>query len=194
MPRPTKEQIDAEIVDAAAALFARYGYEHASLQQIANEVGYSKAGVLNRFSSKEALFRLALRTTQDAMSAIADAASALPEGAERDRALFERLLEATWERPGAAALMQSLISGDPADLPPEVIEAGSALTRAFGVSAEHSPDERLARLVVAANGVQAAAMTAARREVRDQWRPHIIAAAMDTLGHHRDRSLHESQR
>ncbi|MGW2092203.1 TetR/AcrR family transcriptional regulator [Promicromonospora sukumoe] len=183
MPRPTKEQIDAEIVDAAAVLFARYGYEHASLQQIANEVGYSKAGVLNRFSSKEALFRSALRTTQETMTALADAASALPEGPERDRALFERLLEATWERPGAAALMQSLISGDPADLPPEVTEAGAALARAFGISAEHSPEERLARLVVAANGVQAAAMASARRGVQDQWRPHIVAAAMGALGH-----------
>jgi hypothetical protein len=38
MPRPTKSEIDAEIIDRAAGLFARYGFENTSLQQIADAV------------------------------------------------------------------------------------------------------------------------------------------------------------
>ncbi|WP_199725699.1 helix-turn-helix domain-containing protein [Nocardiopsis sp. Huas11] len=54
MVEPTSEQIDAQIVDRAAGLFARHGFENTSVQQIADATGYSKAGVLRRFVTKDA--------------------------------------------------------------------------------------------------------------------------------------------
>ena len=53
--RPTRQEIDDEIVERAAALFARYGFQETSLQRIADAVGYSKTGLLHRFPTKEAL-------------------------------------------------------------------------------------------------------------------------------------------
>lgn len=41
--RPTSREIDDQILDSAAGIFAVHGFAHASVQQIADAVGYSKA-------------------------------------------------------------------------------------------------------------------------------------------------------
>ena len=38
MPKPTKADLEADILDRASALFARHGFENTSLQQIADAV------------------------------------------------------------------------------------------------------------------------------------------------------------
>ena len=58
--RQTAAEIDHAILDVAAGIFATYGFPHASVQQIADAVGYSKPGLLHRFGSKEALHRAVL--------------------------------------------------------------------------------------------------------------------------------------
>ncbi|QWC91292.1 TetR/AcrR family transcriptional regulator [Cupriavidus metallidurans] len=64
MFEPTKSEINADIIDRAATLFARHGFDHASLQQIANAVNYSKAGLLHHFSSKMAIYSAAVDTAR----------------------------------------------------------------------------------------------------------------------------------
>ncbi|WP_454855265.1 TetR/AcrR family transcriptional regulator [Rhizobium binxianense] len=44
-----------EILDAASALFSRAGFHHASIADIAKEVGISQAGLLHHFPNKAAL-------------------------------------------------------------------------------------------------------------------------------------------
>jgi AcrR family transcriptional regulator len=58
------------ILDAAAAVFAEWGYDRASMSDICARVGYSKATLYSYFGSKEALFlELVAETTQAALDA-----------------------------------------------------------------------------------------------------------------------------
>ena len=54
----------------AAGLFARHGFAHTSVQQVADAVGYSKPGLLHRFGSKDALFQAALAEVTSTATAL----------------------------------------------------------------------------------------------------------------------------
>lgn len=49
-------QTRRRLLDAAAIVFARRGFHGASLEQVADEAGYSKGAVYSNFASKEELF------------------------------------------------------------------------------------------------------------------------------------------
>lgn len=183
MPRQSKEEINAEIVDRASALFAQHGYRHTSLQQVADAVGYSKAGLLHRFSSKEAIWAAAVRSALARTTTLAAATAGIAQGAERDRALVDALLDAAIEWPGTAAFLQSVVTSDPSGVTDELAKAGAALVGAFGLDADDVSDQALVRLISATAGLQAAAAAAARLGRTELWRPHIVATAMDALGH-----------
>jgi AcrR family transcriptional regulator len=51
-----KEETRAELVEAAARVFARRGFHGASIQEIAREAGYSTGAIYWHFSGKDALF------------------------------------------------------------------------------------------------------------------------------------------
>lgn len=57
----TKERRQA-IIDTAADLFQKVGYERTSMNEVAKRVGGSKATLYNYFASKEALFETVVRT------------------------------------------------------------------------------------------------------------------------------------
>ena len=95
MPKPTKSEIDAEILDRAAGLFARHGFAHTSLQQIADAVNYSKAGLLHHYPSKQAIYEAALKTGSDHMQALLESVQDIPVGIERDRAVVEASVDFT---------------------------------------------------------------------------------------------------
>ncbi|MGV8872803.1 MAG: TetR/AcrR family transcriptional regulator [Rhodococcus sp. (in: high G+C Gram-positive bacteria)] len=181
MPRQSKEEIDAEIVDRASALFARHGYQHTSLQQVADAAGYSKAGLLHRFASKEAIYLAAVHSAVGRMNALVEAVAEIPAGTERTRAVFEALVDATTDAPGTAAFLHAVVNDDPSSAAPELVQAGAALVAAFGSTPAEMSDDALVRLISATAGLQAAASTAARRDRARQWRPFIVAAAMDAF-------------
>ena len=60
MPRLSRQQKQAEtrgqLVEAATRVFARRGYAQASVEEIAEEAGFSHGAVYSNFSGKEALF------------------------------------------------------------------------------------------------------------------------------------------
>jgi len=68
--RQSSAEIDHAILDVAAGIFATYGFQHASVQQIADAVGYSKPGLLHRFGSKEALHRAVLQEVAETVQEI----------------------------------------------------------------------------------------------------------------------------
>ncbi|MGJ9424185.1 TetR/AcrR family transcriptional regulator [Aeromicrobium sp. CF3.5] len=183
MPRQSKEEIDAEIVDSASALFAQHGYRHTSLQQVADATGYSKAGLLHRFSSKEAIYDAAVRSALVRTTALAADTAGIAQGAERDRVLVDALLDASVDWPGTAAFLQSVVTSDPQGASDELSQAGAALVGAFGLDANNVSDEALVRLIIATAGLQASASAAARLGRTEAWRPHIVATAMEALGH-----------
>src|SRR5206468_10372086 len=51
-----RERTRAELVAAARTVFLRDGFHAASLDQIADEAGYTKGAVYSNFASKDALF------------------------------------------------------------------------------------------------------------------------------------------
>lgn len=60
MPRPSREQVLAEIRETALRLFVEQGFAETTLAQIGAEVGYSKSAMLYHFGSKDALLVAAL--------------------------------------------------------------------------------------------------------------------------------------
>ncbi|WP_279385572.1 TetR/AcrR family transcriptional regulator [Clavibacter michiganensis] len=77
----------------AAARFARDGFQATSLQQIADEAGYSKSSVLYHFASKEALLDALLESTIDALAEIIVRADSIRGDEEARRQFVERFID-----------------------------------------------------------------------------------------------------
>jgi AcrR family transcriptional regulator len=87
----------AELVSSAATVFARSGYQGASVEEIAEEAGYSHGAVYSNFQSKADLF---LAVFEDYMAErvreLAETQAALPEDAPlevRARALADQWMD-----------------------------------------------------------------------------------------------------
>lgn len=184
MPRPTRQEIDDEIVEHASVLFARHGFKDTSLQSIADAAGYSKTGLLHRFPSKEALWAAVVERSLGRCRQIRDDVADLPAGAERDRAVLAGLVDLALGAPGVVALLLSDFStSDPARETPLLLGIGESVLGAFGdVPARGDTGVRRIR-VLSALGALAVAGIALRDASPDDVRDHLIAAAYDTLGH-----------
>jgi len=102
----SKAQTRAYLLEAAAALFTRQGYEGTSVEQIAEEAGYTKGALYTHFESKEDLFAALLEGTvraqiEDLRDRIA--AEERPEA----RYLLLRELCARWGRDDEAAMLDA---------------------------------------------------------------------------------------
>lgn len=60
LPQQRKEQTRVKILDAAAVVFARRGYEAAKVEEITAECGIAKGALYGHFASKEDLFQTIL--------------------------------------------------------------------------------------------------------------------------------------
>jgi TetR/AcrR family transcriptional regulator, transcriptional repressor of aconitase len=59
VPRVSQDQLDArrrEILSAARACFARYGYEGATVRRLEDETGLSRGAIFHHFRDKDSLF------------------------------------------------------------------------------------------------------------------------------------------
>ena len=101
--RQSSAEIDHAILDVAAGIFATYGFQHASVQQIADAVGYSKPGLLHRFGSKEALHRAVLREVSETVQEIAGHALSLHEHPDQIPQVLELITRKALARPGHGA-------------------------------------------------------------------------------------------
>lgn len=192
MPRLTKEQIDEEILETAAALFARHGIGQTSLQRVADAVGYSKTGLLHRFPTKEALEEATVAHTVQRVEGIAARVAPLPPGPGRDRAVLEALADLAAHRPGLVSFMLTAISQG--SLSTDRLDVlGEVLFRSFGAgfvpAGEPLPPEALARGIRITSAIGGLAVTSLAFCDLDAGtvRPHLIAAALGALGHpHRE--------
>jgi TetR/AcrR family transcriptional regulator, cholesterol catabolism regulator len=69
MPRTVPEGTPRNILDAAAALFRRQGYQATTMRDIAGAVGLSKAGLYHHFQTKEELLTGIVAAGADALLA-----------------------------------------------------------------------------------------------------------------------------
>ena len=88
------------ILDRAAALFARQGFAKTSVQDVADAVGLSKAGLLHHYPSKDALLRSRDGAGRRARAARARLVGDLPLGPARDRRALEVLVDVAQAHPG----------------------------------------------------------------------------------------------
>ena len=181
MPRQTTEQLRAEVVDAAAALFARQGPTHTALQQIADAVQYSKAGLLHHFANKNAVYDAVVETAVEQVGTLSSSIIAVPPGIERDRMVVQLSLDMTYRWPGVAAFCLALSDHDDFH-DPRLLAAGASLAEAWGVD-ETADDDRIVRVVTASAGLTASAITAVRAGRQREWSGAIHEAAMNALGH-----------
>ena len=184
--RPTPAQVEEHIVDHAAALFAQRGFATTSLQAIADAVGYSKAGLLHHFPSKDALYAAAQSLTQARIEQILERVQDMPLGAERDRRGLDELVGWALTSPGQTALGLSSVTdlaGDSAFK--DKTADGVTILRVFGIRAGHDDPERLIRVVSALSALLVTTLVAHHSGARSAWRDLIVDAAFDALGHHR---------
>jgi AcrR family transcriptional regulator len=96
-PKPTRRQARtaetrAELVAAAARVFAREGFHGASLQQVAREAGYTTGAIYGHFAGKDELFLAVFETFAatrvEELGAAHDAPQ--PDAALRARALADQ--------------------------------------------------------------------------------------------------------
>ncbi|WP_369069359.1 TetR/AcrR family transcriptional regulator [Kineococcus terrestris] len=189
MVRPTRREIDDEIVDRAAELFARHGVDQTSVQRIADAVGYSKTGLLHRFPTKEALRAAVVERCTALVVQVRDAVAGAPPGPARDRAALDLLARTALDRPGFIALLLASLSADGDGSPQHPLDdVAGVLGQVFGTDldppAGHvpgAPDERAVRVVTALGGLAVAAL--ACRGADGDVRPALVRAACGALGH-----------
>jgi AcrR family transcriptional regulator len=184
--RPFRDQFEDSILDRAAALFARRGFAKTSIQEIADAVGLSKAGLLHHFPSKEALRGAVLGQAEALGRRVLAESGGRPEGPTRDRYLLEFLLDLALAHPGLVALLLApLTQGEQSSAIAEVDVAGAAALRAFGVDAEAPPSERAIRVIGSLTALAVLTLTAHAEGRTTAWRPVIVATCFDALGHRR---------
>ncbi|HEY3558681.1 MAG TPA: TetR family transcriptional regulator [Kribbella sp.] len=91
-----------EILEAAMAVFGERGYANGSLQEIADRVGMTHAGVLHHFGSKEQLLIALLEYRDDA-----DVAELEGHHAPRGAPLLEHLVNTAEENAKRAGIVQA---------------------------------------------------------------------------------------
>jgi AcrR family transcriptional regulator len=186
--RPFREQVDEGILDQAAALFARRGFAKTSVQDVADAVGLSKAGLLHHFPSKDALYAAVLGHADGLSERVLDSVRNLPSGAVRDRRALEALADVALAHPGLVALLLApttqLAAADAAENGP-----GESVLRAFGVDPETADPQRLVRVVGALSALAVLTLAAHAGDHTAAWRPFLVATCFDALGHHRGAAL-----
>ncbi|MGC4893182.1 TetR/AcrR family transcriptional regulator [Micromonospora sp. DT31] len=167
-----------ELLTAAARRFAVTGYKGTSLQDIANEVGCSKATVLYHFASKVALLR-ELMAPAIAMLEEVDARTAAHTGAEAQRVAAEGFVDLAVRFRREIALLR----GEFGDLLQEpafahIQQISERLVAAFAGFSDR-PAARVAALVVLAGIAETCGEFLDIRD--DELRPALLAVAYRAL-------------
>ncbi|MFD4637480.1 TetR/AcrR family transcriptional regulator [Lentzea sp. NPDC058436] len=180
MPRQPRTAVDENILDAAAALFARHGFEQTSLKSLADAVGLSKAGLLHHFPSKDALFEAAWAQSRIITQHVLDLVKDIPAGPERDRRSLELLTDYALDRPGMVALLFRSMTAPGED--PQQAQDELLLNEMFVIDpAAELP--RAIRIVGALSAMAVLTLLANQQGDKTLWRPLILSTCYDALGH-----------
>jgi AcrR family transcriptional regulator len=189
--RPFRQQADEQILDRAAGLFARRGFAKTSVQDVADAVGLSKAGLLHHFPSKEALHAAVLEQSDHLGQQVVDQVQHLPVGPERDRRVVEAMVDFALAHVGMVALLLSPVTQGGDDLATaKAAGAGAAALQAFGVDPGAADPaggdtERVVRVVGALAALAVLTLAADQHSQSTAWRPFVVATCYDALGHRR---------
>ena len=103
VPRVRRNEVRRRILDAAAEVFARRGYEAARLDEIAHTAGFTKGAVYSNFDGKHALLAELIdqhARAELALGSVEVAAQGRPGAAEDIAEVFARGIveQSTWSR------------------------------------------------------------------------------------------------
>lgn len=176
----TQTEAEADIIDHAAALFARRGFDQTSMQQIADAARQTRETLLTHFASKFAIYEAAIDTLRAHMRQVLADVRDLPVGPERDRAVVEAGVQFTYDWPGVSALSSGIADSEP-DGDPQLVEIGMIAYEALGIDLKQLDMERIVRVTCAFSGMGMTAMQAVRTGLTREWRAHIVQTTMDAL-------------
>jgi AcrR family transcriptional regulator len=186
--RPFRQQIDEGILDRAAALFARQGFAKTSIQDIADAVGLSKAGLLHHFPSKDALREAVVAQVATVANRVRDSVRHLPVGPARDRCAVAVVVDAALAHPGLVALLIAPMTRADGG----AVGAEAAVLEAFGVDPATTSPERVVRVLGAMGALAVLTLAAEDQDQTTAWRAHVAATCYDALGHGRSPALDSS--
>ncbi|MCW2699417.1 MAG: transcriptional regulator, TetR family [Blastococcus sp.] len=189
MTRTFRQQFDEGILDRAAALFARRGFEQTSVQAVADAVGLSKAGLLHHFPSKEALREAVLAQAESLGQRVLQHVQDLPLGMARDRRAVDVIVDVALAYPGLVALMLVPATQDGAVAARSGDVTTVAVLQAFGVDLATTDQERLVRVIGALSALAVLTLAAHHQDTTTAWRPLVVATCFDALGHRRTDAL-----
>jgi AcrR family transcriptional regulator len=169
-----------QILDSAAALFARHGFEQTSLKALADAVGLSKAGLLHHFPSKEALFDAAWEHSRVLSRHVLELVAPMPPGPARERRALELLTDIALDRPGLVALLFRSMTAPGED--PQQAQDELLLNEMFVIDPEREL-ERAVRIVGALSAMAVLTLLANQEGDKTTWRPLILSTCFDALGH-----------
>ncbi|MFF2267405.1 TetR/AcrR family transcriptional regulator [Cellulosimicrobium cellulans] len=179
------------IIDVAAGVFARHGYERTSVQAIADAAGYSKAGLLHHFPTKQALYEAVLKDCEAATDRVCRHARGLPVGPDRDRRAIELLVDLSLSRPGLVSLLLSSIVPMGDDDVSALTPLGDRLFEAFDSpptpsvrDSSPAPSVRYIRITGALVALGVLSLQARRTDTASETRNEIVQTSFDALGHH----------
>jgi AcrR family transcriptional regulator len=179
-----RQQIDEGILDQAAALFARRGFAKTSVQDVADAVGLSKAGLLHHFPTKDALHEAVLGQAGTVGQRVLGEVADLPLGEARDLRAVQVLVDTALAHPGLVSLLLAPVVAGTADAH-ATDAAGEAALQAFGVDPAAAPSERSVRVAGALGALAVLTLAAHAQDQTTEWRTHIVATCFDALGHRR---------
>ena len=184
-----RQQAEDQILDRAAALFARRGFAQTSVQEVADAVGLSKAGLLHHFPSKDALHAAVLGQAAGSGSRCSTWSTTCRSAPSATCGPSRSWSTSRWPTPGLVALLLAPVS--PRRPTTRATTAPRRPQRrrraaAFGVDPAaadgraHRPRRRRARRPRRADPRRPPGRTTTAA-----WRPHIVATCFDALGHRR---------
>jgi AcrR family transcriptional regulator len=184
MSRAFRQQIDDGILDKAAALFARQGFAKTSVQDIANAVGLSKAGLLHHFPTKDKIHGAVLALAGSLADRLTAQVSDLPVGPARDRRALEAVIDIAAAHPGLVSfLLAPALQPEPASDPGSPPETAATVLGVFGVDPDTTDRDRLVRVIGALSALAVLTIAARHTDESSAWRPLILQTCSDALGH-----------
>lgn len=166
MARQTMAEVDEAILSAAATQFARHGFKYASLQRVADAVGYSKTGLLHHFATKDELYQAVMDRATRCMSEISVAALEHQSQTDRDHAAIDGLTDLAVRDPGLVLFMltafTSIDLATMSSLPSSNVEPGlsslaQSVVATFGLT-QSCENQRFLRVVSVLGAVSMSAL------------------------------------
>jgi AcrR family transcriptional regulator len=143
-PSEPRDERRSAILDAATAVFLRYGYKKTSMDDLARAAGLSRQGLYLSFATKEALFKAGVLRLVETTRAAGEAALA-----RSDRSVEDRILDLF------VAVHGQLIGEPVAEHMTELMETARALVGPVADELEQAQVADLAR-VLRTSGIAAA--------------------------------------